>query len=678
MTLTTSLIDPWSGPYGGLPPFDTATPAAIEAATLAARELKRGAIAVSVDHPAPPDFENTLAALEDAGRPLKRLASLAAILFSTRNLDGMAEVEQRLAPLREALEDEIAHNPALFARIDAVAGDTSLTPEQARLVEVIRNRFVRRGALLSPETRTAVAAINGRISELQSRCHANMIADAAERYVLVETEAELAGLPGEAVAAAGRLAAEKGHEGKFAIANTRPAIWPVLQLCRNRGIRKQARDMWMTRCAIDGPHDNRPLLSELVTLRGEKAQLLGHESYAHYAITSKMAGTPEVALAQLVKTLGPVRRNARARLDTIQMLADTDGLGDRVRAWDWPYYLDKHRKAQFGLDAEAVKPYLSLDNVLAMIFSAAGHLHDLAFKPLPDAPRVHPDVRVYELARGSDVIGVVWMDLLYREGKMRGSWQEEIQAAENFHGKRLCFSNVCSNIEKPAGEGPILMGWEYANVLFHEFGHAMHMLMSRARYPSLGPMGVEWDLVELPSQLNERWLYDRELLRRYARHWQTGEPMPEAMIEAIEAAFRFDRVFSVGLEYLLPTLVDFRMHLAARGAPVDPLAIDRETYTEFDIPDAIDPIFFLPQQYHSFTDVYAGALYSYLWADVMVADVIAAFEEAPGGLYDADVAARWRDMILSAGTSVPGAQAFRNFRGRDPDPEALLRRFELA
>ncbi|MCZ8321223.1 MAG: M3 family metallopeptidase [Novosphingobium sp.] len=678
MTLTTSLSAPWSGPYGGLPPFDTATPLAIESATLAALESKRGEIARIVDNPAPADFENTIAALEDAGRPLKRVASLAAILFSTRNLDGMAQVEQRLAPLREALEDEIAHDPALFARIEAVAGDTSLKPEQARLVEVIRNRYARRGALLSPETRTAVATINGRISALQSRCLANMMADAAERYVLVETEAELAGLPGEAVAAASRLATEKGHEGKFAIANTRPAIWPVLQLCGNRGIRKQARDMWMTRCAIDGPHDNRPLLSELVTLRGEKAQLLGHESYAHYAIDGKMAGTPEVALAQLVKTLGPVRRNALTRLDTIQMLADAEGLGDRVRAWDWLFYLDKHRKAQFGLDAEAVKPYLSLENVLAMIFSAAGRLHGLAFTALPHAPRVHPDVMVYEVARDGEAIGVVWMDLLYREGKMRGSWQAEIQPAENFRGRRLCFSNVCSNIEKPASEVPILMGWEYANVLFHEFGHAMHMLMSRARYPSLGPMGVEWDLVELPSQLNERWLYDRELLRRHARHWQTGEPIPEAMINAIETAFRFDRVFSVGLEYLVPTLVDFRMHLAARGAPVDPLAIERETYAEFDIPDAIDPIFFLPQQYHSFTDVYAGALYSYLWADVMVADVIAAFEAAPGGLYDADVAARWRDMILSAGTSIPGAQAFRNFRGRDPDPEALLRRFELA
>jgi peptidyl-dipeptidase Dcp len=677
MKLDTHLLDPWEGPYGGLPPFDDVTPAAIESATLLALELKRAEISAIADNRDPPNFENTIAALEDAGRPLGRVRSLAVILFSTRNLDGMAEVEQRVAPLREALEDEIAHNPALNARMDAVAGDASLTPEQARLVAVIRNRHARRGGLLLPETRAAVAAINGRIAKLQSGCLANLMAGAAERYVLVETEAELAGLPEEAISAAGRLAAQKGHDGKFAIANTRPAIWPILQLCRNREVRQKARDMWMTRCALDGPHDNRPLLSELVALRGEKARLLGHESYAHYAIDGKMAGTPEVALAQLLKTLGPVRSNAFARLDMVQTLANAEGINDRVRAWDWLYLLDKHRKAQFGLDAEAVKSYLSLDNVLAMIFAAAGRLHGLAFTLLPDAPRVHSDVRVYEVSRNGEAVGVVWMDLLFREGKMRGSWQAEIQPAESFKGKRLCFSNVCSNIEKPADDRPILMGWEYANVLFHEFGHAMHMLMSRVRYPSLGSMGVEWDLVELPSQLNERWLYDHNLLRRHARHWQTGEPMPEAMIAAIDAAFHFDRVFSVGLEYLLPTLVDLRMHLAARGGPVDPLAIERETYAEFDIPDAIDPIFFLPQQYHSFTEVYAGALYSYLWADVMVADVIAAFEAAPGGLYDADMASRWRDTILSVGTSVPGIEAFRRFRGRDPDPEALLRRFEL-
>jgi peptidyl-dipeptidase Dcp len=674
---TSELIGRWPGPYGGLPPFDIATPAAIESATLSALEMKRAEIAIIAGNPAPPDFENTIAALEDAGRPLKRVTSLAAVLFSTRNLDGMAEVEKRLAPLRETLEDEIAHNPALFARIDAVASDPALTPEQARLTKVIRNRYVRRGALRSPDVRAAVATINGRISVLQSRCLANMMTDAAERFILVETEAGLAGLPEAAIATARRVAAEKGHVGKFAIANNRAAIWQVLQLCHNRNIRKQARDMWMTRCAVDASYDNRPLLSELVTLRGEKAQLLGHESYAHYAIDGKMARTPETVLALLMKTIDPVRRDALTRLETLQPIADADGLGDRIRAWDWLYYLDKYRKAQFGLDAEAVKPYLSLDNVLAMIFSAVGRLHNLTLTPLPDAPRVHPDVKVYEVARDGDVIGVVWMDLLSREGKMRGSWQSEIQTAENFHERRLCFSNVCSNIEKPAGHGPILMGWEYANVLFHEFGHAMHMLMSRARYPSLGPLGVEWDLVEVPSQLNERWLYDRDLLRRHALHVETGAPIPEAMVDAIEAAFRFDRVFSVGLEYLLPTMVDFHMHLEARGEPVDPLGIEREIYAELGVPDAIDPIFFLPQQYHSFTDVYAGALYSYLWADVMVADIIEAFEVAPGGLYDVDVAARWRDSILSAGTSIPGAEAFHNFHGREPNPDALFRRFEL-
>jgi peptidyl-dipeptidase Dcp len=677
MTESRNSLTDWTGPYGGLPPFDAATPAAIEDATLAALAEKRAEVAAIVDNPAPATFNNCVAALEDAGRALRRVAALTAALFSTRNLGGMAEVDRRLAPLHEKLEDEIAHHPQLFARIDAVCRDTTLTAEQARLAEVIRARFVRRGALLSPDTRSAIATLNGRISEIQSQAHANLGADAAARFVLIESEAELVGLPEAALAAARKLAIEKGHPGKFAIANARPAVWAVLQLCHNRDVRRQVRDMWMTRSATDGPNDNRRLLAELVTLRGEKARLLGYESYAHYAIDGKMAGSPDIVRAQLMEVFRPVRRDSVARINMLQALADTDGLDDKVRAWDWLYYLDKHRKAQFGLDSEAMKAYLSIDNVLAMIFSTAQRLHGVTFTALPEAPRVHPDVQVYEVARGDDVIGVLWMDLLTREGKMRGSWQAEIQAAEDFIGRRLCFSNVCSNIDKPA-DGPILMGWEYANVLFHEFGHAMHMLMSRARYPSLGSMGVEWDLVELPSQLNERWLYDRDLLRQYARHWQTGEAIPDAMVDAIEAGFRFDGVFSVRLEYLMPTLVDLNMHLAARGDPVDPLAIERQVYEELAAPDAIDPIFFLPQQYHSFTEAYAGALYSYLWADVMVADVIEAFENAPGKLYDAQVAAKWRDAILCVGTSVGGAQAFRNFRGRDPDPGALLRRFALA
>jgi peptidyl-dipeptidase Dcp len=504
------------------------------------------------------------------------------------------------------------------------------------------------------------------------------MAESAEVVVRVEAESELDGLPEAMRVAAAKLAERKGHPGQWAIANARPAVWPVLQFATHRGLRRRVRDMWMNRCAYDGPFDNRPVIAEILKLRGEKARLLGYPSFAHWATAGRMAGTPDAALDQMLRTWRPVREETNRRLAELQVLADADGLDGPIEAWDWLFYMERLRRQRFGLDGNAVKPYLQLDNVLRAVMDAAGRLHGLQSRELDGLPTIHPDVRVFEVSREGDPLGVIWLDLLARDGKMRGSWQYELRAAESFRGRTIGLSNVCSSLERTGDGGPVLMGWEYANVLFHEFGHALHMIMSRARYPSLGSMAVAWDLVEVPSQLNERWLRDRELLRRYAVHVETGEPMPDAMIDAIEAAAQFDRVVSVGLEYLAPAIVDMRIHLAADGSDVDALRIEREVYAELGMPAALDAIMRLPHQYHSFTDVYAAGLYVYLWADVMVAELLGAFAGAPGGLYDEQVARRYRDTILCVGHSVKGQEAFRNFLGRDPDPDALLRRFRLA
>ncbi|WP_397414058.1 M3 family metallopeptidase [Phenylobacterium sp.] len=672
------LVDPWPGPYGGVPPFDLATPERIEAAVLWAMAEKRREIAAIIDNPAAPDFANTIEALEDCGRALRRAQCLLSMQSSTLAVGAAPEVQTRLAPRLEALEDEIALSTPLFARIEAVhAARADLDAEAARLVDLWRQKMIRRGVDSAPDVRARLQAVNAAIAETQSRFHRNMVEDVA-RYVLIERLEDLDGVPPEALDAASRLAQAKGHAGQWAIANVRPAVWAVLQRCRVRETRRRVREMWVTRCALDGPQDNRPIIAEVARLRGEKAQLHGYASFAHLATAGRMAGAPEAALDQMMRTLGPVRRNAQARLVMLQALADADGIDGPIQPWDWLYYVEQHRQRAFGLDGEAVKPYLTLDNVLAAMLDAAGRLHGLTFRWLSGVPTLHPDVRVLEVSRAGEVVGVIWFDVLLREGKMRSSWQYEMRAAETFRGRVIPLSNVCSNLDGRLADGSVVMGWEYANVLFHEFGHALHMILSEARYPSLGPMAIEWDMVELPSQLNERWLYDRDLIARHLRHRQTGEPMPDALIDGIEAAFQFDRVFSVGLEYLLPAIVDMRLYLAADGGPVDPLAIERQVYEEAQPPAAIDPIFFLPHQYHSFTDVYAAGVYAYLWADVMVADAIEAFLEAPGGLYDPGVAQRWRETILTRGAAVPGAEAFRAFRGRDPEPDALLRRFQLA
>ncbi|MGH6932326.1 MAG: M3 family metallopeptidase, partial [Dongiaceae bacterium] len=476
-----ALLDGWQGPYGGLPPFGQATPELIEKAVLMAIERKRAEIAKIVGNPAAPTFENTIEAYEDSGRALRRADCVRAVFFTTRLLGDMPHVNQRLAPVLAAFEDEIVHNGALFTRIDAVyAARSRLNGEQVRLTEVIREWMLRRGAGLPHDQCALLKDVNAQIAAVQSKFHENMFAEGAAQAVFVDSETELDGLPEPMREAAAKLAEQKVKPGKWAVANTRPAVWPTLQMATNRNLRRRVRDMWMNRCSYDGAHDNRPVIAEIVKLRGEKARLLGHPTFAHWATAGRMAGTPEAAMNQMLRTWGPVHKETMKRLALVQVLADADGLGGPIEACDWLYYAEKYRKQRFGLDASAVKPYLEVGNILKAIFHAAGRLHSLKFKELHNVPTVHPDIRVFEVSHSGEPIAVVWFDLLHREGKMRGSWQMELRAAETFHGKTIGFSSVCSNLERQGENGPVLMGWEYANVLFHEFGHALHMIMSRA------------------------------------------------------------------------------------------------------------------------------------------------------------------------------------------------------
>lgn len=674
MTAAAKLIAPWDGPFGGVPPVDRVTPELIEAAVDLGIAAKRAEIAAIIADPAPPDFVNTIESLEASGRALSRAEALAAIFGAAHALGSMPAVQQRLAARLAAFEDEVWQDDALFARVEAVhAARESLAPDQARLVALVRDRMIRRGAGLPPSSRARLAELNAAIAAAEARFQQALIDCVADEPVWVIDRTELDGVPEAVVAAAAQLAEARGRPGAWAIAALRPSVWPVLQYGHDRALRRRGRDLWMAR----GAKTNRALAAEIVGLRGQKARLLGFPSYAHLATSNRMAGTPEAALAQLATTWDAVRIATEVRRAELQALADADGLGAPIEAWDWLYYSEKLRRVRFGLDGQAVSAHLALENVLAALLDAMGRLHGLDFVWREDVPVIHPDVRVLEVRHEGETVGVIWLDLIHREGKVGGSRQVSVRTAETFRGRVIPLSMIVSNLARDRG-GPVLLSFEEANVLFHEFGHALHMIMSRARYPSLGPLAVEWDLVELPSQLNERWLLDRDLLKRHARHHATGAPIPDALIDGLIAAHRFDRVFSVDLAYLAPAIVDLRMYLAANGDPVDPVAIEAQVYREIGRPAAIDPIFRVWNQVHSFMEVYAAGIYVYLWADVMVADAIEAFEAAPDGLYDQAIAERWRNELLSAAATRPGAEAFRAFRGRDPDPGALLRRFALA
>lgn len=672
------LLD-WEGPYGGLPAFDVATPRLIEAAAELAIERTRANIAFITGERSAPTFENTILAMEAGSVHLRRIRALFHAFANTAATGEMPDVASRVAARFSAIEDEIAHDDALFARVEAVHDAAEHAgPEQRRLTQVTHAQMVRRGARLAPPQRERFAEINRQIAVLQTRFNQNLLAEQPTQAVVVDRAQALEGLPAAALAAAAEAARARGCDGAWVIENTRAAVWPVLASVSDRQTRRQVRDMWVARGGHDGPYDNRPVIRELLCLRREKARLLGYPSFAHFATADRMAETPERALQLLRDVWEVVARVTASQQAELQALADADGLGGPIEAHDRAYYAEKLRQSRFGLTAESIRPYLALDSVLAALFDAARRLHDLRFRALPEAPVLHPDIRVFEITRHGAVIGLVWFDLLRREGKSHGSWQQEYRAAQAGEPPVIALVSVNSSLERDRATGDVLMGWEYANVLFHEFGHALHMLMCRARYAALGSGKVAWDLIELPSLLFERWLPDRDLLCRHLRHHVTGLPIPASLIDGIEAAARFDRVFSVQLEFLAAAIIDMRLHLATADGAIDPLAVQAGTRAELGMPAAIDLVMQVPNFVHIATDEYAAGVYSYLWSDVMAADVAEAFVEAPGGLYDAQVATRWREAILSVGNTVPARQAYRNFRGRDPDPRPLLRRFDLS
>lgn len=550
-----ALLAPWPThgvPHlGGLPPYDHATPAAFEQAFPVAIEARRRAVRAIADNAEAPSFENTVVALEDCGRALRDLQALYVAIASTASVGEMPAVARRLAPLVPALEVEIAHDPALFARIDAVwraRHAPGLDAEQIRLVEVLRERMVHAGAALATDAKARLRGINARLATLSSQFSQNMIAEQAAHAVWLESEDDLAGLPESQRQGASAAAQALGRQGVWAIPNQRPAVWPFLIHSTRRDLRERVWRMWNDRCDNDGPHDNKPVIAEILRLRGEHARLLGHPSHAHWVLAQRMARTPETAIAVMHRSWDVVLAATQRQVAEYQAVADAEGANFQLAPWDRLHYAEKLRRQRFDLDGELIKQYLPLDRMLEAMFWAAARVHALGFHELHDLPRLHPSIRVFEVRHREEPVGVLYVDLFHRAGKAHGSHQHQIRSAESFRGRVLPISNMVSGLPPPAPGEPVLLPWEYANVLFHEFGHSLHMLLNRARYPSLGSLQVAWDLVELPSLLNEYWLRDHGLLARFARHHASGEPMPPALIARLEAGLRYDRIFSVNLD----------------------------------------------------------------------------------------------------------------------------------
>jgi peptidyl-dipeptidase Dcp len=667
-----TLLAPWRGPLGGTPPFDKVNVADIEPAILRAMDLHRAELAAIVADARPPTFDNTIAKMEDSGRALGRISSIFQTYTSTMNGSAMKAVEAEMSPKFAAFSDEITQNGPLFERVKAVYDahqSSDLTPEQKRLTWVTYNRFARQGAALRAEHKTRLADINQALASAYTKFSQNQLADEESQALVLEAEADLAGLPESVKAAAAASAQDRGQTGRWAFANTRSAIEPFLVYSTRRDLREAAFRMWTSRGATAGDRDNRPVIVEILNLRIERAKLLGFPTHAHWILDANMAKTPERAMDLMMRVWRPAVARVREEVSDMQKIADADGV--RIAAWDYRYYAEKVRKAKYDFDDTELKPYLQMEKIREGMFWAAGQLYGLHFTEVSQAPIYHPDVRVFEVTRRGERVGLWYYDPYARSGKQSGAWMSEYRTQEMFKDHVTpIVSNNC-NFVKASGRDPVLISWDDASTMFHEFGHALHGLNSAVRYPTLAGTNTARDFVEFPSQINEHWLSTPEVLNRFAIHYRTGQPMPQALIDKLERARTFNQGFAT-VEYLASAIYDMKIH-SLETPPADPVAFETAAMAEIGMPPEI-VLRHRPTHFgHIFAgDGYSAGYYGYIWADTLTADAFEAFTEA-GGAYDPVIARRFHDTVMSVGNTVPPEEAFRNFRGRDVQVEALMR-----
>jgi peptidyl-dipeptidase Dcp len=671
-TTPNPLLGAWTTPFEA-PPFEAIEPDAFREAFDVALAADLAEIDAIVADPAEPSFDNTIAALERAGRMLDRVAGVFYNLTGAHTNDTLKAIEREMSPRLAQHRNRVYLDERLFRRVDALArrkAELGLDSEQLRVLERYHRIFTRQGAGLPDDAKARLAAIGERLAVLGTTFSQNVLAD-EQAYTLVLGEDDLAGLPDYLVAAGREAAAERGLSG-VVITLSRSSIEPFLASSERRDLRETAFRAWIARGEGGGDTDNRAIVAEMVALRAERAKLLGYPSFAHFRLDDAMAKTPEAALGLLHSVWEPARRLAGRETADLQAMIDREGGGFTLAAWDWRYYAEKLRLARFDLDAAALKPYLPLERVIEAAFDTATRLFGLTFTERHDVPRYHPDVRAFEVAdRDGRHVGLFLGDYYARPSKRSGAWMSGFRGQRKLDGEvRPIVVNV-SNFSKGSAGIPALLSFDDARTLFHEFGHALHGLLSDVTYPMVAGTSVPRDWVEFPSQLYEHWLEQPEILRRFARHYATDEPMPDALLEKLLAARKFDQGH-ITVEYVSSALVDLAFHLLPSADNLDVSAFERETLAEIGMPDGMVMRHRTPHFTHVFSgDGYSSAYYSYLWSEALDADGFGAFEEA-GNIFAPEVARRLHDYVYAAGDSRDADEAYRAFRGRPPRPEALL------
>ncbi|HEV8375432.1 MAG TPA: M3 family metallopeptidase [Candidatus Polarisedimenticolia bacterium] len=673
-SLDNSLLAKWTGPYQGVPPFDKVKVDEFKPALETGMAQNLVEIDAIAANPAAPNFDNTIAGLERSGRELARAISIYGVYSSTMSTPEFQAVERDMAPKLAAFQDKINQNEKLFKRVEAVyqaRSKSGLTPEQQRLVWLDYTGFVRSGAKLDAAGKKRVAEINERLATLYTSFQQNVLADESGYVTYLEKEADLAGLPPSQVSAAAEAAESKGQKGKWAITNTRSSMEPFLTFSDRRDLREKVWRTYYSRGDHGDEHDTKKSITEILKLRAERAKLLGYATHAHWRLENTMAKTPERAMALMEAVWKPAVARVHEEVADMQALADKEKAGIKIAPWDYRYYAEKVRKAKYDLDENEIKPYLQLERLREGVFWVAGQLFGLQFTPATNVPVLLPEIRVWEVKDSAGKhVGLWYFDPYARTGKQSGAWMNEYRPQERFDGVIPVIVSNNTNFVKAKPGQPILVSWDDAQALFHEFGHALHGLNSSVTYPSLAGTNVARDYVEFPSQLLEHWLETPEVLGKFAVDVE-GKPIPAELVAKIQRASKFNQGF-ITVEYLAGALVDMKLHLAG-GKEIDPDAFERDTLKELGMPEEIVMRHRTPQFGHIFAgDGYSAGYYSYLWSDTLSADAWEAFGEA-GGPYDKAVAKRLHDNVFSLGNTVDPAEAYRKFRGRDAGISALMR-----
>ncbi|MBL8544869.1 MAG: M3 family metallopeptidase [Hyphomonadaceae bacterium] len=668
------LLKPWSGPHGGVPPWDQARAELVGPALDLGIRLQEAEVQAIANNPERPTFDNTIGAMQDSGRHLDRATTIFGVMTDNISNEQIQGVEAEWSPKLTAAYNAITFNRALYNRIDDLYQRRTalgLNAHQLRLLERTRDQFVRAGAAATPEQQARLGAINEELSTKYADFGRRLLADESTA-IYITNRRDLAGLPPNIVESLAAAATERGHAGQWAVVNTRSSVDPFLTFSTNRALRQRVWTTFKNRGDNGDANDTNAVIADILRLRAERAQILGFPTHAHLRMTDTMAGTPERAQDLMMRVWPAAVARVHEEVRDMQAIANRQRANITIEPWDYNYYAEQVRRDRYNLDQNEVREYFELSNMVSGAFYMANQLYGLSFREITGTvPVFEPNVRVFEVTdRDGSYQGLFYLDNFARTGKRSGAWMNTYRSHETFTGRAITpIASNNNNFVRGAPGEPILISLDDAQTLFHEFGHAIHYLVSEVDYPGLG--NVPRDYVEYPSQVHEHWVLSRPILDQFARHYRTNQPMPQALVDRINNASTFNQGYAT-VEYLSSALVDMNLH--NRAQPItDVDAFERETLTSLNMPRELAMRHRLPQFGHLFSsDAYSAGYYSYLWSETMDADTWEMFE-ATGNVFDPTVAAGMRNIILAPGNMTDRAEAYRQFRGRDPDVNALLR-----